>query len=80
MDAELATPLTEIELAELMNACRESLTQAGILRLRRLAFERNVLRDQVQSLEAALLPFAAGALEPSVYSDRVRAKEVLDGR
>ena len=39
----LETPLSEIELAELFSACSDVLTPAGMLLLRRLAFERGRL-------------------------------------
>jgi hypothetical protein len=45
MNADLQTPLTEIELATLTKACQDVLSPAGQMLLRRLAFERDILRD-----------------------------------
>lgn len=58
---QLQVPLTEIELAELLDAVRTGLLRIDVMKVRRLAFERDRLR-------AALSPFAAVGV-PDTWSD-----------
>lgn len=44
MSDELQTPLTPIEEARLHDTCRDSLTPAGMMLLRRLSFEKDRLK------------------------------------
>lgn len=48
---ELRKPLSEIELAELFDAAKQVLTQKGFDMLRRLTFERDILRNRLCGLD-----------------------------
>lgn len=50
-EIKLNVPPTEIEIAELLSQC-ESLTGAGRMIIRRLAFERDTLKVRIKMLES----------------------------
>jgi len=50
---ELGTPPTELEVAALLNASREGLSPAGLMVLRRLAFDRDRLAAEAERLTEA---------------------------
>lgn len=68
----LATPLSEIELAELLAAARDALTLKGHMRLRRLAIERDRLLAEVARLRTALemlsqIQHVSGSAQPAEH-------------
>jgi len=68
MDSEhLRTPPTELELAEALDGIRLSMTDAAGKRIisviRRLAFERDMLKDNRKAMEQAVLSAASSIID-----------------